>query len=226
MAIDYKDKIRKLLALAESPNEAEAQAALLKARQLMAEHKLTERECREVEPQNVVRQHSEVTCSKRRDPWCVPLSAIIGENYCCKGLRTHRPKSQTQMVGFIGFEDDVRLCIDIFEYAVDCVHSEIRRIKERYAQYDADYIRCRCDSFGYGFVAGLSAAFDAQTAENKQEWGLVLVTPKEVQDVADKIGKPKAFRSRSQDSIFGNEYASGYKSGQEFQTQKRIVAGE
>ena len=36
MAIDYKEKIRKLLALAESPVEAEARAALLKARQLMA----------------------------------------------------------------------------------------------------------------------------------------------------------------------------------------------
>ena len=45
--VDYKEKIRKLLALAESPVEAEARAALLKARQLMAEHKLTERECRE-----------------------------------------------------------------------------------------------------------------------------------------------------------------------------------
>lgn len=32
MATDYKDKIRKLLALAESPVEAEAKAALLKAR--------------------------------------------------------------------------------------------------------------------------------------------------------------------------------------------------
>ena len=41
---DYRDKIRKLLALAESPNENEAKLALLKARQLMAEHKLTERE--------------------------------------------------------------------------------------------------------------------------------------------------------------------------------------
>lgn len=38
--MDYKDKIKKLLALAESPNENEAQAALLKARQLMAEHRL------------------------------------------------------------------------------------------------------------------------------------------------------------------------------------------
>ena len=47
MATDYKDKIRKLLALAESPVEAEAKAALLKARQLMAEHKLTEAELKE-----------------------------------------------------------------------------------------------------------------------------------------------------------------------------------
>ena len=39
---DYKDKIRKLLALAQSPVEAEAKAALLKARELMAKHKLTE----------------------------------------------------------------------------------------------------------------------------------------------------------------------------------------
>ena len=50
---DYKEKIRKLLALAESPNEHEARAALLKARQLMAEHKLTETELKDVEKQQV-----------------------------------------------------------------------------------------------------------------------------------------------------------------------------
>ena len=41
---DIKGKIRHLLALAESPNENEARAALLKARELMARHKLTEAE--------------------------------------------------------------------------------------------------------------------------------------------------------------------------------------
>lgn len=46
---DYKEKIRKLLALEESPNEHEARAALLKARQLMAEHKLTEAELKDVD---------------------------------------------------------------------------------------------------------------------------------------------------------------------------------
>ena len=39
--MDYKDKIRKLLALAKSPEPEEAKLALLKARKLMAEHKLS-----------------------------------------------------------------------------------------------------------------------------------------------------------------------------------------
>lgn len=38
MEINYKAKIKKLLALAESPVEAEAQAALLKARAAHAEN--------------------------------------------------------------------------------------------------------------------------------------------------------------------------------------------
>lgn len=45
--MDYKDKIRKLLALAKSPEPEEAKLALLKARKLMAEHKLTARDHRQ-----------------------------------------------------------------------------------------------------------------------------------------------------------------------------------
>lgn len=53
MVTDYKEKIRKLLALAESPNENEAKLALLKARQLMAEHKLSEAEVKDLSKQEV-----------------------------------------------------------------------------------------------------------------------------------------------------------------------------
>ena len=106
MATDYKEKIKKLLALAESPNEHEAKAALLKARQLMAEHKLMEAEVKDVEKQVVKEVWTDITCSKRRNPWVVHLSAAIGGNYCCKGCRRHRPGEQTQQIGFIGFEDD------------------------------------------------------------------------------------------------------------------------
>lgn len=121
--VDYKEKIRKLLALAESPVEAEARAALLKARQLMAEHKLTERECREAEKQAVKDVLTDITCSKRREPWIVPLSATIGESYCCKGYRKRYYGQQTQHVGFIGLEDDVEICTAVFKYAVDCIRA-------------------------------------------------------------------------------------------------------
>lgn len=127
---DYREKIRKLLALAESPNEHEAKAALLKARQLMAEHKLTERDCKDAEKQEVKDIRTDITCSKRRNPWIVHLSAVIGENYCCKGYRNRRYGEQTNYIGFIGLEDDVEVCVSIFKYAVDCVLSEIKRIKK------------------------------------------------------------------------------------------------
>lgn len=42
---NIKERIAKLLALAESPNENEAKAALLKARALMVQHKLRPEEC-------------------------------------------------------------------------------------------------------------------------------------------------------------------------------------
>lgn len=62
--IDYKDKIRKLLALAESPEENEAKAALLKARKLMAEHKLREEDCKEPEKLKVIKRHVGITCTR------------------------------------------------------------------------------------------------------------------------------------------------------------------
>ena len=79
---DYKDKIRKLLALAQSPEEAEAKVALLRARELMAKHKLTEADLEEAKNQAGRNVLTGITCSKRRDPWIVNLSAVIGERFC------------------------------------------------------------------------------------------------------------------------------------------------
>ena len=177
MEMNYKAKIKKLLALAESPVEAEAQAALLKSRELMAKHKLSERDLKDVGKREVKDIELEITCSKRRDPWIVNLSGVIAENYCCKGYRRHSPGSQTQRMGFIGFEDDVEICVVVFKYAVDCVLAKIKEIKKEYKQYglQADYIKRMCDSYGYGFVSGANKAFKKQQEEKQQEWGLVLV---------------------------------------------------
>ena len=106
---DIKGKIRNLLALAESSNENEAKAALLKARELIAKHKLTEAELAEEEKQAVQDVRTDITCSKR--------------------YRSHAKGHQTQTIGFIGLEDDVEVCTAIFKYAVDCIRSGVKSIR-------------------------------------------------------------------------------------------------
>lgn len=99
---DYKDKIRKLLTLAKSLEENEAKAALLRARELMAKHKLTEADLGEAEQQAVRDIKADITFSKRRAPWISELSAVIGESYCCKEYRSYVRDQQTQTIGFRG----------------------------------------------------------------------------------------------------------------------------
>ena len=65
--MDYKDKIRKLLALAKSPEPEEAKLALLKARKLMAEHKLSERDLEERNTTVIKRAISETFSKKLVD---------------------------------------------------------------------------------------------------------------------------------------------------------------
>ena len=221
---DYKDKIRKLLALAESPEEAEAKAALLRARELMAKHKLTEADLEEEKKQAVRNTLTDITCSKRRDPWIVCLSAVIGESYCCKGYRNHARGHQTQTIGFIGLEDDVEICVAIFKYAVDCIRAGVKAIKKELDGYYPWYIKQQCDSYGFGFAEGIKRALDGQDEEKRGEWGLVLVMPQEVQEASQRLGK-EDFKARTEDTIDPRAYAQGYAEGKEFDPAHRLGEG-
>ena len=228
MEMNYKAKIKKLLALAESPVEAEAQAALLKAREMMAKHKLSERDLKDVGKREVKDIELEITCSKRRDPWIVNLSGVIAENYCCKGYRRHSPGSQTQRMGFIGFEDDVEICVVVFKYAVDCVLARIKEIRKEYKQQglQADYIKKMCDSYGYGFVCGTNKAFKKQQEEKQQEWGLVLVTPKEVQEASAHWSQHKFnARAAQSENLHKSAFNSGYADGKRLDPKHRLHTG-
>ena len=208
---DYKEKIKKLLALAQSPSEAEAKAALLKARKLMAEYKLTEADLKEAEEQPVKDILTDITCSKRRDPWIVNLSTIIGRNYCCQVYIRRNKHKQTILIGFIGLENDVEVCVNIFKYAVEVVLAEIKRIMKE----DPCHSENAGVSYGYGFCAGLHKAFKKQQEENQNEWGLVLVLPKAVAEATGHLTK-KPFNARSQENITPDNYMKGYIEGEKF----------
>lgn len=166
---DIKDKIAKLLALAESPNEAEAKAALLKARELMAKNKLTPEECKEQKNQKLVKDFTDIQCTAMTNPWAASLSAVIADNYCCRAISRKRKGYKTATVGFIGLEDDFEICKKIFLYAYNCIVSTCKREIERNPWDDRGTYRKAVNAYGWGFCEGLRDAFEAQKEEH-QEW--------------------------------------------------------
>lgn len=112
----------------------------------------------------------------------------------------------------------------IFKYAVDCILAEIGRIKKENQCYYGSYVKKLCDSYGYGFTVGISAAFEKQQEVNEEGWGLVLVMPQEVLEASKHLGNEE-FHSRAEKTISGDAYSKGYRQGKEFDPTKRL-AGE
>lgn len=216
MATDLRDKIRKLLALAESSNENEAKAALLIARDLMAKHKLSEAECREAAKQNVKDIDTGVDCSKRLNPWLSDLAAVIGEHYCCKAYTTRLYGCQTHRIHFIGLEEDADACSEIYNFAVGVIMNELKQIRKQLPDAKAAAINRAANSYGNGFTAGLSSLYDEQQQQKEQEWGLVLVTPAEVLDAIKDMQEGKDLSEKTWDDLQADRFNEGYKDGRKF----------
>lgn len=218
------ERIAKLLALTESPNEHEAKAALLKARELMAEHKLRPEDIHQTSKAKVIVRRIGVTCTTMTDTWAVPLSGVIAKRYCCKAYRTHRKGKKRVEIGFAGLQDDFEVCAYIYRYAYDCVKKRCQEIRKEHQPmgYSAAELREMCNAYGYGFTVGLRDAFDEQQKEH-QEWGLVMVVPQAVED-ATASHKPAAaygtFRTDGWCSAYAN---TGYSEGKAFDVDHRIA---
>lgn len=221
---DYKEKIKKLLALSESDNENEAKSALLKAKMLMAKHKISEADLKSIEKQGVRQVRTQFTCSKRREPWMVALSIIIGQNFCCQAYREKQYNQQTQTICFIGLEDDIDACTAIFEYAVDCVRAGVKRIQKEYKD-DKFHVKRFCDGYGFGFASGVNAAFEKQKESDETGWGLVMVIPAEVTE-ATKDFNIDNFTEKAQKQMLRAGYYEGHKDGEKFDPSIKLTEEE
>lgn len=225
--MDIKEKIAKLLALADSPNEHEAKAALLKARELMVNHKLRPDEVEQQKSEKVIRQTIDITCTKLTNSWVTRLAAVIASHYCCKSYRNHYKYEKKITIGFIGLENDFEICVRIFRYAYDCVMSECKTLRKKYKDlYSAAVLRQITNAYGDGFCSGLLDGFQEQERAHEQEWGLVLQTPKEVMDIVTSMKKGKMF---GQMAYSGSEHKfiqKGYQDGQAFDPSTKLERPE
>lgn len=217
-----REKIAHLLALAESPEPEEAKAALLRARELMAKHKLRPEECVDTKSAKVIRESLDITCTAMTNPWACSPSAVIAEHYCCQAYRSRMPGRKVVTVGLVGLEDDFEIAKRIFLYAYDCVISAIKHdIKKDPLDPPGTY-RERCNAYGWGFVQGVDAAFREQEEDHK-DWGLVLVVPQAVTDSMKDMGKKSSFGKDKNNHAA--DKAAGFQEGRKFDPTRR-VAGE
>lgn len=224
---DYKDKIKKLLALAASDNEHEAKAALLKAKELMAEHKITEAELEDLKEKEVRKVMTGVTYTNRTTIWVGQLAMVIAENYCCR-CAASRAKSGSQVLEiiFIGLDGDVDIAVNVFKYAVEsaksCAEYYLNNVYKY--KYNSKKVENHVKmSYATGFVSGVEAAFDEQKNGKEAGWGLVMTVPSEVESFMKQGFKKNSYRGYHHTD--GEIRSKGFDEGKKFNPNNKIRKG-
>lgn len=214
-----KDKIQKLLALSQSPNENEARDALLKAKELMVKNKLTEADF-EVKEAKLVHLSCNVKwTTDSGDIWIVDLCKLIADEYLCTVAWSTPKGSRTHTLCVTGLEDDADLCKEVITYAVGFMRNQIRVLERRH-KTDRNTV---ANSYATGFILGLQLAFEEQKDEHP-EWGLAIVKPAEVQEYEGKL-KNKNVRTKKAD-FDPLAYMKGQTDGYTFNSKQVIGASE
>jgi hypothetical protein len=220
MDSNIRKRIKKLLALGTSPNQNEANNAILKAKKLMVEYKLTERDIKTFD-EKPVKIDSDLFYTNQKDHWMAGLADVIAENNCCVFYLITPDNTDTHYIIFYGYEDDAMICNSVFAYAVDCVQSNLVNIKKMMMAQDVaeKTINDACESYGQGFYEGLEDAYAIQETEN-MEWGLVMAIPAEVKEIL----KPLKHRPhQDKDQVYHHQfYAQGYEEGRIFTTADKL----
>lgn len=214
--MDIRDKIKKLLALATSPNENEAKAALLKAKKLMMEHKISETEVQGLEEQELIH----LQCDGIRwttdsgEIWITSLANLIADNHLCscswftpKGKRTH-------ILYIHGLGTDVELCKSVIEYAVGFVRGRIKIEQRRRVTSDPKAVAA---SYARGFILGMELMYDEQKDEHP-EWGLVVSKPQEVDEYMKSLGERNVRTRKTEFDPLA--YMVGQNDGRQFNAQR------
>ena len=220
--MDYKEKIKKLLALAVDADDHEAKQALLKAREIMAREKLSENDLKDGDENSseiVQVELRDIQFSTRKNAWVSTLCSVLACYFpvCifasrCKGKMTNHVR-----VG--GFSDDVEVVAAIIRYVYDSVEMWTKNIaRENKISKGAFYSKIK-KSFGYGFSVGMNTAYEEQN-EQHQNWELALSAP----DVSSVIQSTGQYEEKKPpiDDIIPSVFSAGTAEGYNYATTKRL----
>jgi len=146
------DKIRKLLALSDSPNEAEAAVALGKAHDLLKQHNLDMKDIQnktaELDPVGV----RVAVVIPRTEEWMRILYIAVGRLNYCSMLQHTRPYGEICLV-YVGKSANI-LASNLFnEYITEAIKKATKKLQFTKAEERR--------SFSWGFIAALVPRLEA-----------------------------------------------------------------
>lgn len=183
-------KIKGLLAIAnDHKDDEESQSAFLLAQKLMIKYNISMATVEETTGKINI-QKGQATAFKKLFWWERKLALIISDNFRVKTYinwkRLNNEVQRKSAIMFFGFEQDVELAKEMYILAYDSLQFYSNRFVEGYYQnrnVRSHKITARVkDSYMRGFLEGLDNKFKEQVEQMQQEYGLILLVPKEVEE--------------------------------------------
>lgn len=223
----HVDKVRKLLALAESSNEEEAKLALLRAQEIIAKYKIAESELGEpVSAQDVVTIPLGFSYTSST-AWRGNLAKVLAEHMGCFMCVVCERGRRTYHTSVVGLEKDAGVAAEAIRFAVAHVDVRIDAIKKilarecpgpEWRRYRADV----CLSYGHGFVSGVDSALREQ--EENSEWGLVLQMPEPVRSKKEREFRTVSVANSKRYTQLDRAFNDGFEQGASYEAFEKPQA--
>lgn len=195
------EKINKLLALSESPNEFEASSALLKAQELLVKHNLSMSDVKGHSFGEDILKYGEIQVDYETQPWRLNLASVIAYNFRCYAIG----RRANSTIVFLGTDVDVKVAESLYQYTSTFIERTYDTKMMGLLSFRKDY--------AMGFIDGLKAKFELQRATNK--WELVLAKPSKVTEEFNSIiNNSKVInKSKTHMKLNSEAYDMGFKDG-------------
>ena len=210
------DKIQKLLNLAgNNPNEEEAQDALLKAQELMAQYNV---DMEALGGKEKIKYSFEVS-NVKANPRARQLLNIIANAFACKALI-----SAGRHCGFFGREDNAKAAKECMEFMHRTMERGINRVCKEHGLKSSAVAGSSDIYNGYaaGFLSGLKETVDAQTV------ALAVVVTQDVKDAfANRFPNIGQFKGKGTtwNPAYKDAYHSGVADGRSAMGKRSLKAG-
>lgn len=217
------EKIKGLLALAnDHKNDEECQSAFVMAQKLMIKYDISASDVEDVKDVKNISK-GQATAYKTLYWWERQLADIITKNFRVTWYYNNKvlygESRKKRAIIFMGFESDVALAKEMYVLAYDVLTHYVRNFvdcyyEEKVINRERAFTTELKNSYTRGFLNGLDEKFKEQVSQMQQEYGLVALVPKEVDEAYDVMFKGKkglSYRLPLIEEV--GAYQEGYRDG-------------